>query len=168
MPWTPLDSVVLDWNLESWLDDYASRVSFPIVVTSGIRTPRKQAKAMFTKIELGDDLLKIYKDDTFAQKIIDSYPNLDKAERIVSEYAKAGGGSSHLRGMGVDIRTRDLTESQKQELVQAVKDMGDSPLLESTPPHLHITLKKKRVQETNLRSLAIILVLIGGAVWTLK
>lgn len=167
MPWTSLNSVVLDWNLESWLDDFSSRVSFPIVVTSGIRTPIKQAKAMFTKIELGDDLIKIYKDDTFAQKIIDAYPNLDKAESIVSEYAKAGGGSSHLRGMGVDIRTRDLSEAQKQELVQAVKDMGDSPLLESTPPHLHITLKKKRQKTSQRRSLVLLLVLIGGAVWTL-
>jgi hypothetical protein len=40
-----------------------------------------QARAMFDKIELGDDLLKIYADDVFAQSIIDAYPNIEQATK---------------------------------------------------------------------------------------
>jgi hypothetical protein len=118
---------------------------------------------MFTKIEFGDDLIKIYKDDVFAQKIIDAYPNMDAATQIVREYAAAGGGSTHLRGLGVDIRSRDLSEAQKAEIVQASKELGAFVLVERTPPHIHITVPKKK------QSNSIVLVLIAAAAvaWTI-
>lgn len=154
-------------NQRGFLDEFAKRLPFNIVVTSGTRTPEAQARAMFQKIELGDDLLKIYKDNTFAQSIIDAYPNIEQATEIVEQYAKSGRGSDHLTGNAVDIRTRDLTEDQKNTLVAVVQEMGNFALLEATPPHLHITLKKNYQQIPKISNL-LILVLAVGAVWKIS
>ena len=165
MAWTPLNSVVLNPALVSYIDELATRVPFDFVITSGIRTPKRQAAAMFEKIRLGDDLIAIYKDDTFAQKIIDAYPDLDAATSIVEEYAAAGGGSTHLRGLGIDIRTRDLTGPQKQALVDAVEAMGDFALLETTPPHLHISIKKNIYETRGATSYLIPVIILGAIAW---
>jgi hypothetical protein len=149
MGYTTLPNVVLNGELEAFLDVLSNMIPFDIVVTSGIRTPEKQAAAMFQKIDLGDDLLAIYKDDTFAQAIINAHPNLQQATEIVERYAAAGGGSSHLRGQGVDLRTRDKTPEQIEQMKRAVEALGEFALVETTPPHLHITIKKK-YRETSL------------------
>lgn len=159
------ESIVLSDDVKYFLNQLVSRLQFDFVVTSGTRTPRQQALAMFNKIDLGDDLIAIYKDNEFAQAIIDAYPNINEATDIVKEYAARGGGSSHLRGLGVDIRSRDLTRSQIQAVVDASKELGAFSLVETTPPHIHIQVKKKPV---NLKSLSIMGLLILGAVWTLK
>jgi len=165
MTWTALSSVELDSNLRAYLDDLASRLPFDIVVTSGIRSPLAQTRAMFEKIRLGDDLIAIYKDDTFAQKIIDSYPNESQGVAIVEEYARGGGGSTHLRGLGVDLRTRDKTPEQVQLMKETVESMGDFALIESKPPHLHISLKKN-YKQSGLLKVGLIAILIG-AIWTI-
>jgi hypothetical protein len=165
MGWTPLDSVVLNPTLIAYLDTLAARLPFDVVVTSGIRTPLRQARAMFEKIRLGDDLLAIYKDDTFAQRIIDAYPDEDAAAAIVEEYAAAGGGSTHLRGLGVDLRTRDKTPEQIETMVQTVESMGDFALVETKPPHLHISLKKNYTRPNPLR--LGILAILGVILWNL-
>lgn len=164
MAWTPLSSVVLDSNLETYLDTLAARLPFDVVVTSGIRTPLKQTRAMYEKIRLGDDLIAIYKDDTFAQKMIDAYPNESQGVAIVEDYARAGGGSTHLRGLGVDLRTRDKTAEQIQLMKETVESMGDFALVETKPPHLHISLKKN-YGAPNLPRIGLIALLIGALTW---
>lgn len=159
------ESIILSDDVRYFLNQLESKLNFDFVVTSGTRSPRQQALAMFNKIELGDDLIALYADDVFAQSIIDAYPNIDAATDIVSDYAARGGGSSHLRGLGVDIRSRNLTRSQIQAVVDASKELGASPDVETTPPHIHIKVKKKPV---NLRSISIMGLLILGAIWTLK
>jgi hypothetical protein len=149
------ESIVLSPSVQSFLFDLVDRIDFDFVVTSGTRSARQQAQAMFTKIELGDNLIAIYKDDVFAQKIIDAYPSLSTATKIVEEYAESGGGSTHLRGLGVDIRTRNLTQEQIQKIVKVSKDLGASPLVETTPPHIHISVPKKK------QSSSLVLVLIA-------
>jgi hypothetical protein len=136
-------NIELSYSVRSFLDELAPILPFDIEITSGTRTPAAQAAAMFKKIELGDDLIAVYADDEFAQKIIDAYPNLSKATAIIKEYAAAGGGSSHLRGLGVDIRSRTLTENQIQQVKQAAESLDAFVLVERTPPHIHVTVKKK-------------------------
>ena len=76
MTWSKGSAVVISTDAQrSFISALAQKLPFDIFITSGTRTPEAQARAMFTKIELGDDLLAIYKDDTFAQSIIDVYPN---------------------------------------------------------------------------------------------
>jgi len=154
------ESIELSPSVQHFLSQLVNRINFDFVVTSGTRSPRQQALAMFKKIELGDDLLKIYKDDVFAQRIINAYPSIEQATQIVKDYADAGGGSTHLRGLGVDIRSRDLTPRQVQAIVDVSKDLGAFVLVERTPPHIHITVKKKPMTY-NVPMLA----LLGFALW---
>ena len=127
---------------KAFLDDLTKMLPFDLFVTSATRTPASQVRAMFTKIELGDNLKAIYKNQAFAQSIIDAYPNETAAIDIVAEYAAGGGGSTHLRGLGVDFRTRDKSQEQIDAIMQAVKDLGAKPLYESTPPHIHVSIPK--------------------------
>jgi len=143
------------------MDALGRKVPFDLVVTSGVRTPERQAAAMFTKIELGEDLTKLYKNRQFAEDVTAAYPDLEQAAEIVQVYAAAGGGSTHLRGKGIDLRTRNLTAAQRAELIQAVEALGQYALYEPTPPHLHIELKKNLTSRSTLPALVAIL----GVAW---
>lgn len=158
------DSVLLDSNLEAYLDLLAAKLPFDIIVTSGIRTARQQAAAMFKKVELGEDLTDTYKDKQFARDMQAAYPDIQQGESIVKDYFRRGGGSSHQRNMGIDLRTYDKTDAQIQTMIETVESMGDFALLEPTPPHLHITLKKNYQKGSPTRFLVVALIL--GAVWT--
>lgn len=143
MPWSKKNSsIVLTSYLNSQLDKLANGVDFPIVVTSGVRTARQQAAAMFGKIEAGDSNLGLYLNRDFAAGVVAAYPDLEKAAQVVSEFAATGGGSTHLRAQAFDIRTRDLTSVQIAQLEKAVNErlIGASSILESAPPHLHVTV----------------------------
>ena len=94
------NAVITTQQQQDFLNDMVKKVPFDLFVTSATRTPASQVRAMFTKIELGDDLLAIYSNKTFAQSIIDAYPNEIEAIGIVEDYAAGGGGSTHLRGLG--------------------------------------------------------------------
>ncbi len=60
MGWSLKNSgVVLNDELINYLNIFASKLPFDIVVTSGVRTPERQAKAMFYKIEQGEDITKL-------------------------------------------------------------------------------------------------------------
>ena len=144
MGWTKKnDGVVLTPKLINYLNQLSDKLSFDIVVTSGYRTPAKQVDAMFYKIQLGDDLLALYRDDAFAQSVIDAYPDKQKGIEAVEAYVARGGGKTmHLSGNAVDIRTRDLTPAQINELSRVVTEMGDRPLYETTPPHMDISLRQ--------------------------
>ena len=163
MPWVKKNAgVLLDDNLTAYLDTLASQLPFSITVTSGIRTAKEQAQAMYKKIELGEDLKDTYKDKQFAQDMMNAYPDLSKGVAIVELYFKNGGGSSHQRNMGLDLRTYDKTPEQVQTMIDIVRSMGDFALYEPTPPHLHITLKKNYKRT---RSKVIPLLVLLGVAW---
>ena len=153
----------MDENLIAYLDKLSGLLPFDILVTSGIRTARQQAIAMFKKIELGENLKDTYKNKQFAQDVMDVYPDIEKGEQVVQVYFDSGGGSSHQRNMGVDLRTYDKTPEQVQTMIQAVESLGDFALYEPTPPHLHITLKKKYTKGSTFNPL--ILIALGVVAW---
>jgi len=141
--WTVKNSGVQLTNyLEQQIHLLSEGLSFPIVITSGVRTARQQAVAMFGKIEAGDSDLGLYLNRDFATGVVDAYPDLDKATQVVFEYAAAGGGSTHLRAQAFDIRTRDLSGSQIAQLQKAVTErlVGARGILELAPPHLHVSV----------------------------
>ena len=170
MTWSKGSAVVISTDAQRrFISALAQKLPFDIFITSGTRTPEAQARAMFTKIELGDDLLAIYKDDTFAQSIIDVYPNAQAAADIIQDYAAAGGGSSHLRGMGFDVRTKDKNETQIAQMVAAVKEIGGSPLVEYTPPHLHVTIPASYAPKTggsSSKAFLLVVPLLLGIWWS--
>lgn len=166
MAWTLKNNgVIMNGQLIAFMDELAARLPFDVVVTSGVRTPAAQAAAMFTKIELGEDLTKLYKNRQFALDVTAAHPDAAAAAEIIQRYAAAGGGSTHLRGVGIDLRTRDLTTAQRNQLQQAVEDMGSYALYEPTPPHMHIELKKNYTSSSRLPLVAALL--IGAILWTM-
>jgi len=128
--------------LEQQIDLFSEGLSFPIVITSGVRTARSQAQAMFGKIEAGDTSLSLYRNREFADGVVSAYPDLEKAAEIVARYAAAGGGSTHLRAQAFDVRTRDLSGQQIAEMQRAVDEKldGAKAILELQPPHLHVSV----------------------------
>jgi len=162
--------VKLNSNLRGAAQKIADLLPFDIVVTSGIRTAREQAQAMFTKIELGDNLIAIYADDSFAQGVMDAYPNLNQATQFVQGYFDVGKGSKHGKGDAIDIRTTggdsgQLNESEIAQLISAVSELGYWPFREYSPPHLHIRVPAGEGREKKI--LPLLAVVLGG-LWILQ
>ena len=165
MGWSKKNTgVVLTPEQTNYLNILSSKLPFDIVVTSGFRTPEKQIRAMFTKIELGDDLIALYRDDQFAQDVIDAYPDLDEGAKAVQAYIDRGGGKTmHLSGNAIDLRTRDLTSEQFDTVVQVVEEMGDRILYEPVPPHFDISFRNDYTPKK--KSLLIPYLIIAGVLW---
>jgi hypothetical protein len=88
MGWSKVsEKVQLNDALIGLLDELANKVSFDFEVTSGVRSARAQADAMFTKIELGDTTLSDYRNRDYAQAIIDAHPDLDLATERIIDFA---------------------------------------------------------------------------------
>ena len=156
-------AIILSPSVKEFLDQMERRVPFDFVVTSGNRTPRQQTNAMYRKIGLGEDLRGTYRDQTFATRMMDAYPDVEAGTAIVQEYADAGGGSDHLRGLGVDLRTRDISNDQRNTLMETARSLGATTVIyEPTPPHIHITVPKKKM---NLGTFAVLFLLIRGVLW---
>ncbi len=158
MGYRVLSNVVLNPYLESAIKQLADSLSFDIVITSGVRTAARQAAAMNTKfVQAGggesgrQELIDTYSDDSFAIGVADFLVNGDLAGAtdFIQAYFDAGKGSSHGRGEGFDVRTSggatgQLNPDQIAKLISTVEQLGWKPYLESIPPHLHITLPRKK------------------------
>jgi hypothetical protein len=161
MPYTVSNSARITTDAQkNYLAALAKKIPFSFHVTSGTRNAEQQARAMFTKIELGDNLILIYKDDSFAQGVIDAYPDLAKATQFVQSYYDNSKGSTHGNGMAVDLRTRNLSTSQINQLVTAAKELGSFTLVEKIPPHLHIRIPDSFAEKKILRYLIPLTLLI--------
>jgi uncharacterized protein YcbK (DUF882 family) len=109
----------------------------PIHVNSGYRDARAQAAAMLRKLELGDDLVALYGRKVLS--VLRQPPTLEAWTAEIERLARAGVEmSDHMDADALDLRTRGLSSSQLQRLVAAVRRAGARPLLETTPPHLHL------------------------------
>lgn len=130
-------------------DRYQALTGKTIVVTSGTRTARSQAHAMYGKLAGGDDLA-VYKNQTAAQEIRQAYDDGVTSgktqEQIISDMQKLIETqitqqvyiSMHLRQGAVDIRSRDMSNMEKEKFIQAATGIASSIILESTPPHFHL------------------------------
>tara|TARA_Y100001938_G_scaffold150772_1_gene243336 strand:+ start:2469 stop:2978 length:510 start_codon:yes stop_codon:yes gene_type:complete len=168
MGWSKVsDKVQLNDALIGLLDELSNKVSFDFEVTSGVRSARAQADAMFTKIELGDTTLSDYRNRDYAQAIIDAHPDLDLATERIIDFADNGVGSVHLSGKALDFRIYTLSEAQKQELLQAIKDSGGRAIVEEIPPHIHASFPDLELGKKNT-GLIVAAIAIGAALWTFR
>jgi hypothetical protein len=111
----------------------------PLTITSAARSDREQASAMLNKWNLGGDseLRKIY--GKKAEEFIAAPKTLDAWEQIIKDRnSRSQRTSPHMRGVAVDIRTKDLSSSQVDALISAARAAGGRTLLEDTPEHLHV------------------------------
>lgn len=168
MGWSKVsDKVRLNDALIGLLDELADKVSFDFEVTSGVRSARAQADAMFTKIELGDTTLSDYRNRDYAQAIIDAHPDLDLATERIIDFADNGVGSVHLSGKALDFRIYTLSEAQKQELLQAIKELGGRAIVEEIPPHIHASFPDLELGKKNT-GLIVAAIAIGAALWIFR
>ncbi|HEX5706221.1 MAG TPA: LysM peptidoglycan-binding domain-containing protein [Pyrinomonadaceae bacterium] len=129
-------------------DEYFRRTGREFTVTSGTRTPRAQARAMYNKLANGDDLSE-YTNRTAVAEIRVAYDESRRAGRtadqtiaamesvIAAQVARGTFISRHLRGNGADISLRGLDQPAFRASV-AASNTGSTLLYEGTPPHFHL------------------------------
>jgi len=168
MAWSKVsEKVKLNDALIGLLDELANNVSFDFEVTSGVRSARAQADAMFKKIELGDTTLSDYRNRDYAQAIIDAHPNLELATERIIDFADNGIGSVHLSGKAIDFRIYTLSEAQKQKLLAAIAAQGGRAIVEEIPPHIHASFPDLELGKKNT-GLIVGLLAIGAALWIFR
>ena len=144
-------SVDVTKKVKKIADAYYLLTKKKIVVTSGIRSAQSQAEAMYAKL-IGGDSLSIYVNQTAAKEIKEIYERgvkekkekealvKEMKEEIDKQIGKGVYLSKHLKKGAVDVRSRDMTSSEKEAFKKAAKDVADSVLLETIPPHFHLQL----------------------------
>lgn len=132
-------------------------LDIPIHVTSGDRLPDEQARAMFAKYQEADrqhalnplrrdgaaELRAIYGRGLAAAGLtVDglffSVPQWEWVNVVEGLMGRGIFVSPHLRRDAVDLRTKDLPDSDLATLEAAVTATGAKPLREYAPPHLHV------------------------------
>lgn len=119
------NGAVLTDNMRTFLKALRAKVNFDFTVTSGVRSLEEQAQAMWTKLDRygWQDLVNVYNDNLIA-----GMENAKSAADILAvlkqKVAQGMGVSAHTRGDAVDIRTRGLSQGQRDAIITAAHDMG--------------------------------------------
>jgi hypothetical protein len=132
---------------------YARRTGKHVTVTSGTRDAVRQAKAMYKMLRLGGDPMRLYRNKEAAREIKAAYDRARAAGKaqddvvgamysvLQGQIARGVYISAHLRAGAVDIRSRDMSPSDKRAFAAAVAEAKSVSLLEeSTPPHFHLQI----------------------------
>jgi len=170
MSWSKKTGVVLDSYLENQITQLANQLSFNIVITDGIRTPRMQVDRMYAKLNKTppEDLRDVYLNDDFADEVMNAYPNINAGIAVVEKYMAFSTPSKHLTGLGFDVRTTGggqgalgrLSSSQINLVIAASEQLGFFPFLESDHLHIGVPAEKKN-------QLALVFIL-GALLWIFK
>ena len=98
----------------------------------------------------GGDALAVYANKSAAKKIKSIYDEGVKAnknksaliEEIKSEIdAQINQGiyiSKHLKQGAIDVRSRDMSNDEKKQFEDVAKELADTVILETIPPHFHL------------------------------
>lgn len=152
--------ILPDVNLPSKVEDRIKQVAAryhkatgkTLTVTSGTRDASSQAEAIYDKLSAGDDVVKLYKNKDAVLELKAVFDRgrsaKDDKDTIVARMAKAIRAqvkrgvfiSAHLRSGAADIRSVDMTSSEKEAFIEAARKSGLRVLAETTPPHFHVQL----------------------------
>ena len=112
----------------------------PLHVTSATRTPERQAAALVTKRKLGEDLRKLYRRNPDIADALMQAPNTTAGmAAVIRRYMNQGRYlSRHMRGDAFDLRSRNLTVAQRNQIIATAQQMGAKAIYEPRPPHIHI------------------------------
>jgi len=126
----------LEW-LRLWATS-AIQAGIPVTITSGKRDARRQAKAMIAKVDRGEDLHALYRDDEQIADLLNGPRTVERWTETIERYAAMGRGvSNHLSGRAADVRSRDWTPEQLRAAAALATKMGAKrAIIESD--HLHI------------------------------
>jgi len=142
----PLD---IKTKVKKIADKYHTLSKKKIVVTSGTRTAASQASAMYGKLA-GGDALTVYRNQTAIKEIKKPYDDGVKAKKskadiisdmekvIEAQIKKSTYISKHLKKGAIDVRSRDMSLTEKENFKKAAKGVATTVILETTPPHFHL------------------------------
>lgn len=154
--YTVADGVQLGGRMERVIAriarEFHRRTGRGIHVTSGTRSAREQARAMFHKLRRGQRLTRLYRDYDAASEIQRAYRRHRRegtgrcvramARVIRSQVQRGCYISRHLRASAADVRSRDMTRREQRIFRQVVAGFDEVSLLqEGTPPHFHLQLR---------------------------
>ncbi len=159
-PWTPppyevLPGVMLPAKIAAKLEqidrEYARRTREHLVITSGTRDANRQARAMFTKLRLGEDLLKLYRNKAAILEIKKAYKArsgkppeqvVAAMEAVIQDQIDRGiYVSAHLRRGAVDVRNRTMSPKEKRAFLESTAEVGGVLVIEeTTPAHYHLQI----------------------------
>ena len=152
---TAEEDVRLSGRMESTLRRiarrYHERTGQRLHVTSGTRSPRQQAEAMYDKLRLGVRLTRLYRDYEAAAEIQQTYRRHRRAgrrrcvraiARVIRRQVDRGCFiSRHLHASAVDVRSRTMSARQRRVFREVVREVGGVELLEEgRPPHFHLQM----------------------------
>jgi hypothetical protein len=126
-----------------------------VYITSGVRTPEAQARAISTKRSLHKceggitgkpssgspcwPIYKLYAQKTLISEVLRAPNSIQQMANVLqNQVSNSKFLSRHMRGMGIDLRTRNLHESQIELIKDTAKSLGGNAQYEGDPPHLHI------------------------------
>ena len=142
-------SIEVKRKVKKIADKYYLFTGKDIVITSGTRTSLSQAEALYGKLA-GGDKLAVYKDQLAAKEIKKVYEDAILAKKsraqIIEDIKAVVDGqirehkflSQHLKQGAVDIRSRDMTSTEKNGLKKAATGVAALVILETIPPHFHL------------------------------
>ena len=119
------------------MQDIRAVTQEPIVITSAVRTPRRQAELMVYSYRSGNNLIYLYGNKVRKYLSLIRQGDIDALE---IEFTHDNSISAHLTGRAVDVRSRSLSKKAKEALF-SLEDGGRYDVIEEyNPPHIHIEL----------------------------
>jgi len=126
-----------------------------LVVTSGYRDAARQASALHTKRNENNcqaaltsipasgspcrPIYDLYKDTTLIMEVLKVANSVSLMQAVYQAQIDRGEFSSgHMSGLGIDLRSSNLTVAQRDYVIKKAKELGGSAIYEPDPPHIHI------------------------------
>lgn len=164
-PWIARDGIEMNDVLRERIGEvaaiYFKKTKRTLEITSGYRSPSRQAAAMYGKLAVGGSLA-IYKNQTLVDPLRKAYregrKKRWKKERIIaamadileSQVARGIYLSRHMRGRAFDVRSNGMSARQRSAFREAVAEVGDMRVIyESKPPHFHVEILDKSKPDDN-------------------
>lgn len=124
--------VVLNDKMRGFAQELRNRLGFDLVITSGVRTPEAQARALAQDHNFG-----IYgQQDLVAELRAGGISASQMARTLRDQVARGRYLSRHMRGDALDFRVHGLTALERGHLLSVASAMGAKTLDEGD--HIHL------------------------------
>lgn len=141
--WEALAEVDITPTAAAFLDRLVARLEadlLPVIVTSGRRSPRRQAQALAAKLQSGAspaELYALYVRDDLLREVLAVSPDVDAMADVLTAQARRGQYlSAHMRADAIDLRRWGRSDQQLERLRAHAHALGAHTVLESN--HLHV------------------------------
>jgi len=139
-------------SIKKIADAYYKTTQKDIVITSAKRTASSQASALYTRFKKGGNV-KDYIKQTEAKAVKKAYDDAVKAKKskidiikamtkVLDTQIKAGNYlSNHLSSKALDVRSKNMSATEKKAFTKACKAVANKCLVEGSPQHFHLQFK---------------------------